>query len=81
MFFYTYVLLSEKDNKLYIGYTDNLERRISEHNDGVVKSTRNRRPFKLIYFEACLSKESALAREKQFKTGFGRAYLNRRLNI
>ncbi len=49
--YYVYVLKSIKDGKRYIGFTDNLERRISEHNYGKVKSTKNRRPLELIYFE------------------------------
>ena len=79
MYFYTYVLRSEKDNKLYIGWSDNLRKRVTEHNKGLVTATRNRLPFRLVYYEACLSKELAIAREKQLKTGFGRAYLKKRV--
>ena len=79
MFYYTYVLKSKIDNKLYIGWTNDLVKRVKEHNFGKVPSTKNRYPLYLIYYEACLSKEKAIAREKQFKTGFGRAYLKRRL--
>lgn len=81
MYFYTYVLLSLKDDQLYIGYTSNLDARIKNHNEGFVKSTQNRLPLKLVYFEGCLDKKSAIQREKQLKTGFGRAYLHRRLSI
>ncbi len=77
--FYTYVLLSKKDNKFYIGFTDNLKNRFIQHNKGKVKSTVSRRPFVLIYYEACLSKQDAIKREKYFKTGFGRRFLNNRL--
>lgn len=63
----------------YIGWTDDLQSRVSNHNLGKVKSTRGREPLKLIYYEACVSKENAIKREKQLKTGFGRAYLKRRL--
>ena len=79
MYFYTYVLKSEKDSKLYVGYTDNLKNRFSEHSYGKVESTKSRLPLKLIYFEACLSKEKALKREKYFKSGFGRAFLKKRI--
>ncbi len=72
--------MSKIDRKLYIGWTDNLDKRIKKHNKGKVFSTKVRKPFILIYFEACLSKEKAILREKQLKTGFGRAYLKRRLN-
>lgn len=79
MFFYTYVLKSLKDNNLYIGWTNDLKHRFLKHNTGEVLSTKNRCPFKLIYFEACLNKEKAIEREKALKSGFGRAYLKRRL--
>jgi len=79
-FYYTYVLKSLKDSKLYIGFTDNLKERLKQHKNGLVRATKNRRPLMLIYFEACLNKEDAIKREKQLKTGFGRAYLKRRIN-
>jgi len=78
--FFTYVLKSLKDGKLYIGFSENVEERTRAHNDGLVKATRTRRPLKLIYYEACEEKSDALNREKQLKTGFGRAYLKRRLS-
>ena len=77
--FYTYVLKSLKDDNLYIGWTDDLQHRYVMHSQGKVTATKYRLPLKLIYYEACLSKEKAIAREKQLKTGFGRAYLKRRL--
>jgi len=78
--FYVYVLKSLKDNFLYVGHTNDLKHRFKEHGAGQVKSTRYRRPLKLIYYEACNILEDTLKREKQLKTGFGRAYLNRRLS-
>ena len=69
-----------KDSKLYIGYTDDLKRRMSDHSNGLVTATKNRRPFILVYYEACLSVNDAVAREKSLKTGFGRRYLKNRLN-
>ena len=77
--FYTYVLKSEKDTKLYIGWTENLRQRFTNHCNGLVVATRYRRPLSLIYYEACLRREDAIQREKKLKTGFGRAYLKRRL--
>ena len=79
MMFFTYVLISETDNKFYVGLADNLEKRIEEHQRGAVASTANRRPLKLIYYEACLNKKDALKREQYFKTGFGRRFLKNRL--
>ena len=79
--FYTYVLKSEVDGNLYIGWTNDLSNRVKEHNNGEVASTKNRKPLLLVYYEACLRKEKAIEREKQLKTGFGRAYLKRRLEL
>jgi putative endonuclease len=78
-FYYTYVLLSEKDNRNYAGYTKNLKLRFEQHQNGMVNSTKDRRPLKLIYFEACLSQADALKREKYFKTHYGRMFLKNRL--
>jgi putative endonuclease len=77
--FYTYVLKSEKDQEIYIGWTDDLDSRIREHNMGNVESTMARTPLVLVYYEACITKIGAIRREKQLKTGFGRAYLKRSL--
>ena len=77
-FYYTYVLKSRKDNKLYIGWTNNLKSRFENHNKGLVLSTKHRIPLDLIYYETCLSKEKAIHREKQLKTGFGRSYISKR---
>jgi putative endonuclease len=77
--YYTYVLESAKDQNLYIGWTNDLKKRYEKHNLGKVFSTKMRRPFKLLYYEACLSKEDAIKREKYFKTGFGRRFLKNRL--
>jgi putative endonuclease len=77
--YYTYVLKSLKDNNYYIGFTDNLKKRYIEHSKGSVEATKNRRPVKLVYYEACLIKEKAVAREKYFKTGFGRRFLKNRI--
>ena len=77
MKYFVYVLKSLKDHRRYIGFTDNLERRLSEHNSGFVKSTRNRKPLELIHFEEFETKSEAMAREKFFKTGFGRGYLKK----
>ena len=78
-FWYTYVLRSLKDNKLYIGYTRDLKQRLKRHYGGEVLSTKNRLPIQLVYFEACTSKSRAKSREKYFKTGFGRRFLKNRI--
>jgi len=79
MLYYTYVLQSEKDNNFYTGYTKNFKLRFEQHNIGQVESTRERRPIKLIYYEACLNQNDATKREKYFKTYHGKMFLKRRL--
>ena len=78
-FWYVYVLESCKDGKRYIGFTSDLKKRWQEHIEGKVFSTEYRRPFKLIYYEACLSKEDAKRREHYLKTTGGRRFLAKRL--
>jgi len=77
--FYTSLLLSKKDHKLYTGYTGDLRNRFKEHNSGRNFSTKNRGPFDLIYYEACMDEEDAQAREKFLKSGPGKRYLKNRL--
>ncbi|MEX2007511.1 MAG: GIY-YIG nuclease family protein [Candidatus Levyibacteriota bacterium] len=79
IFFYAYVLESLKDGQRYIGYTENLKRRIKEHEDGKNFSTKPRLPFKLIYFEGCLDEMDAKRREHYLKTTQGRRFLGLRL--
>jgi putative endonuclease len=75
--FTVYILKSLTDQKRYIGLTENLERRLNDHNSGLVKSTKNKRPLKLIHSEQFQSKSEALKRERFFKTGFGRSLLTK----
>lgn len=79
VFFYVYVLESKKDKLRYIGYTENLKQRIKEHNRGYNFSIKFRRPFILIYFEACLNQEDAKQREKYLKSTLGSRFLGQRL--
>jgi len=67
MFFYVYTLKSEKDNSLYIGYTNDLQRRVTEHNKGESKATKHKSLWKLVYYEAYKSQSDAKHREKQLK--------------
>lgn len=75
--YYAYILQSEKDKKLYVGYTGDLRKRIKMHNSGKVLSTKFRRPFSLIYYEAHIDRSDAFKREKFLKTGWGRNYIKR----
>jgi putative endonuclease len=79
MKYYTYVLQSEKDNLFYVGYTSDLTQRLTEHNKGKVKSTKNRTPLKLVYCEVCLNQQDATHREKYLKTSWGKRYIKNRL--
>ena len=64
---------------MYVGFSSNLKKRVEEHQKGLVEITKSRRPFELVYYEACCDKKKAVAREKSLKTGFGRSYLKRRI--
>jgi putative endonuclease len=77
--YYVYVLQSEKDKNFYTGFTQDLKLRFEQHQKGRVKSTKNRKPLKLIYYEACINKDDATKREKYFKTYLGKMFLKRRI--
>ncbi|MFA4933958.1 MAG: GIY-YIG nuclease family protein [Candidatus Omnitrophota bacterium] len=77
--YFVYVIKSKKDGQFYTGFTDDLERRLLGHNQGLQESTKNRIPFELIYFEWCIDKQDALNREKYLKSGWGKRYLKIRL--
>jgi len=65
--FYIYILKSQKDHNLYIGSTNNIERRIKQHNEGKVFSTKSRVPLEIIYYEAYKSESDARKREHNLK--------------
>ena len=77
--YYSYVLQSEKDNGFYVGFTKNLKLRFEQHTKGLVESTKDRMPVRLIYYEDCLDQNDATRREKYLKTYNGRRFLARRL--
>ena len=77
--YYVYAFYDKTRKIFYIGYTNDLKRRVSEHNQGKTQTTSRMSEKSLVYFEACLSKKDASDREKQLKTGFGRGYLKKRL--
>ncbi|MFQ5604551.1 MAG: GIY-YIG nuclease family protein [bacterium] len=62
----------------YTGYCKNLRKRLEEHMSGKVKSTVNRRPVKLIYFEGCVNQQDATHREKYLKSTYGKRYIRNR---
>ena len=77
--YYTYELQSKVDNQFYIGYSKDLKLRFEQHKAGYIDSTKNLRPLKLIYYEACLSQKDALQREKYLKTWHGKQFLHKSL--
>jgi len=77
--YYVYLLISEKDNSWYIGYTSNLKERIMQHNSGKTISTKRKLPWRILYYEVSFNIEDAIAREKYLKSGMGRRYLKNRL--
>ena len=76
---YVYVLRSTRDNNLYCGSTDDIGRRLSRHNSGQVESTKSRMPLTLEAYFAVKDQQKALEIEKYFKTGSGRAFLNKHI--
>jgi len=76
--FYTYVIESQKSGYRYTGTTNDLRKRFNQHNQGLSTWTKQRGPWKLIYY-ACLNEKDALAREKYLKSGMGKRYLKNRL--
>ncbi|MDD5570866.1 MAG: GIY-YIG nuclease family protein [Bacteroidales bacterium] len=65
--FFVYIIQSEIDNSTYIGYTENIEKRLREHNQGKTKSIKHKIPYKLVYFEQYESKTEARKREYKLK--------------
>ena len=78
-FYYVYVLRSLKNNQLYTGCTNNLRKRLTQHNSGEASYTRSRGPYELLYYEASLHKDDAFARERYLKTGMGKRYIKNRI--
>ena len=76
---YIYVLQSLKDKQFYVGYSNNLKKRVKDHNEEKVSSTKFRRLLKLVYYEACLNQQDTTKREKYLKTAWGKRYIKNRL--
>ena len=76
-----YAIQSQKDGRIYVGLTANLEQRINEHNKGRVDSTKGYRPWKLFYTEDYKTRPEARIREKQLKSGYGKEFLKARSGV
>jgi putative endonuclease len=72
--FYVYILLG-RENRIYVGYTNDLKRRFQEHQMGKAWTTSRMLPIKLIFYEAFLSEEDARRRETYLKTSKGKSTL------
>ena len=79
MFHYVYILESKRGGTIYIGYTNDLAKRLKEHNRGLNFSTKPLMPWHIIYCEVCLMESDARRREKYLKTNQGSRLLKRRL--
>jgi putative endonuclease len=79
--YFVYILLSKKDNRLYVGCTQNPDQRLEEHNSGKVFATKNRRPLVKIYLEEIPSKADAFNRERFLKSLWGAREKKKILNI
>lgn len=77
--FYVYILQSKKDSKWYTGSTNDLRKRFKQHAEGKSFATKNRSPFEIIYYEACINEQDARSRETYLKSGPGKRYLRNRL--
>ena len=73
--FYAYVIKSIDHNYYYKGHCEDIEKRLTQHNNGLTKSIKPYIPFKLVYFEVFTNREDAIKREKYFKSGEGRQFL------
>ena len=77
--YYTYVLQSDKDSKFHTGFSQDLKLRFEQHNNGLVECTKDRRPLKQVYYEACIDRSDGIRTGKYFKTHHGKIFLRRRL--
>ncbi|MBU0709921.1 MAG: GIY-YIG nuclease family protein [Candidatus Omnitrophica bacterium] len=65
--YYVYIIKSERNNNIYVGNSNNVAKRLTEHNRGDVSSTKNHTPYKLVYYEAFLDRKDAIGRERKLK--------------
>ncbi len=75
--YYTYALYYYGFSRLYVGHTNDINRRLEEHNEGKVESTKSYIPYRLIYIEEQKTRKDAVRREKELKTTEGRRFLKK----
>lgn len=77
--YYTYLLQSDKNGRLYTGSTNDLQKRFNQHNTGKSTYTKKYAPYTLIYYEACVNELDARSTELYLKSGVGKRYIRNRL--
>ena len=75
MKYFVYVIKSEIDGRIYVGFSENVQKRIKEHNSGKTKSTKGYRPWQLFFTLECESRKEAREKEKYYKSGIGKEKL------
>ncbi len=75
MEFFTYILKSQSSGQYYVGHTENLDKRLTKHNNGEVKSTKGKGPWELIYYEVFSSRRDAYLREQFIKRKKSRKFI------
>ena len=78
--FFVYIIESQKDFSFYVGQCDDLDRRMSKHNDGLSKYTSGKSPWRLKYFESYISRSEAIKREKQIKNQKSKMFIQALIN-
>ncbi|MGB4415491.1 MAG: GIY-YIG nuclease family protein [Paludibacter sp.] len=73
---FVYIIQSEQDQTYYKGFTENIVKRLEQHNNGESEYTSRKMPWKLVYLEELTTKREALIREKQIKR-FNTVYLKK----
>ena len=78
--FYVYILRSLKDRNFYIGRTNDVQRRLREHNSGQNPSTKSRRPLELLEIIECSTEQESVKLEKEYKKGYKREDLKKKFD-
>ena len=73
--YFVYVIRSEIDGRYYVGISEDVERRVGEHNSGRTKSTKGYIPWKLVFQEEYEDRKTARKREKYLKSGYGKQWI------
>ena len=75
-----YAIQSEKDGRIYVGFSSDVKKRLEQHNSGKTKSTKGYTPWKLVYFEEVVGREAARKRELYLKSGIGKEFLKSKIS-